>query len=488
MTSRLAPSRIFAGYLAGMLLMQLAWILAVPAFRGSDEFDHVYKAAAVARGQWTAPDPAPHGRGGIVTIPGSIVAAASPVCSHYQYTGHDNCHPIKSVDHSDVEVATAAGAYNPAYYLIVGNIARPFSGAGSDYAMRAVSAVMCALLIAWAAAIIGRWATTTWPLIAFSLGLTPVLVYSTAIAAPNGVTYAAAALLWAALTGILREESDHAWLAAPVVVGAVALVATHTTGSMWLALTLVVVLTVRPLRRWIKLLQLRWRVWLSTSGIVLAATVLCVLWISLEHTNALGSTPLDKASFPYERVPVYQFLWALQGIAAFPLRDEPAPVPVYLIWGVSLIGLVVAFVRVANRRERIATAIILVMLTVVPTILTAISYSSEGLAWQGRYSLPLWLGLTSVAGLALDRRPQGPARKTTRLLFVLLAVAMTISTVDVAIRDANHGATDPVVAAFPGGFALVGLLTALGALVPLALFEWASLDRNSHAEPAQALA
>jgi hypothetical protein len=36
----------------GMLLLQLGWTLALPPFRGIDEFDHVYKTAAVARGDW----------------------------------------------------------------------------------------------------------------------------------------------------------------------------------------------------------------------------------------------------------------------------------------------------------------------------------------------------------------------------------------------------------------------------------------------------
>ena len=35
----------------GALLTQAAWLLSVPAFRGVDEFDHVYRAAAVARGE-----------------------------------------------------------------------------------------------------------------------------------------------------------------------------------------------------------------------------------------------------------------------------------------------------------------------------------------------------------------------------------------------------------------------------------------------------
>jgi hypothetical protein len=113
-----------------------------------------------------------------VTIPGDVVRAATAVCRSYKYTGHDNCYPIRYVGNGDVEVASAASTYNPAYYLVVGPLARPFNGAGADYAMRVVTAVLCALMMAWAAAITTRWARSVWPLVCMSIGFTPVLVYS----------------------------------------------------------------------------------------------------------------------------------------------------------------------------------------------------------------------------------------------------------------------------------------------------------------------
>jgi hypothetical protein len=450
-----------------MILMQAAWILTMPAFRGSDEFDHVYQAAAVARGQWSTHDPAPHGRGGIVTVPKSIVRAASPVCRYYRYVKHDNCFPIRSVGHGNVEVATAAGAYNPAYYVLVGGVTRVFHGAAVDFAMRAVSALLCALLVAWAAAVTARWATTAWPLVTLSIGLTPILVYSTAIAAPNGLSYASAVLIWASLLGLSRSETGGRWLAVPLVVGSVALVATHTTGAMWLALVGLVAVTLRPLRDWTRLVRSQWATWAPAAGVVLTATALCVAWIQLNHTNALGTEVSESGPFPYAELPLFHALWTLQGIGAFPMRNDPAPIPVYVIWAVPLGAALVALFRKGRRRERVAGATTLLLLAVVPTILTVVSYRTEALAWQGRYSLPLLLGITSLAGLAMDRRGGEPAQATVRLLFALLTTAMTISTVYVGLHEVSHGPTDPVVAGVPGGFVLVGVLTVLGSLAPL---------------------
>jgi hypothetical protein len=453
-----------------MLLMQAAWILTMPVFRGPDEFDHVYQAAAVARGQWSTHDPAPHGRGGIVTIPASIVRAASPVCQMYKYVGHDNCFPIGEVKHGQAQVATAAGAYNPAYYVIVGTLARPFGGAAADFAMRAVSAILCALLIAWAAAVTARWASTAWPLVTLAVGLTPALVYSTAMAAPNGITYASAALVWAAFMGLVRagtEATDGHRFALPLVFGSVALVATHTSGAMWLALAAPVVVMLRPLREWVAILAVRWKAWLLAAGVVLAVTVACVAWIRLERTNSLNTAVLEHGPFPWAQVPIYHMLWALQAIGAFPLRNEPAPIPVYVIWGLALVAVLVSLFRWGSGRERVAGALTLVMLTVVPTVLTLLSYRSESVAWQGRYSLPLWLGVTSIAGLVLDSRRLPFSLPNTRVLFGLLATAMVFSTVHVGLLEIAHGPKDPAAATFPGGMILVGILTALGTLTPL---------------------
>ena len=73
--------RLFGAVLLGCVLLQTAWTLAVPTFRGIDEYEHVYKAAAVARGDWS-PDhrASPTGWGDVVVVPADLVEAARPSC------------------------------------------------------------------------------------------------------------------------------------------------------------------------------------------------------------------------------------------------------------------------------------------------------------------------------------------------------------------------------------------------------------------------
>ena len=204
---RLRTWQVPALLLLGTLLVQAAWILALPPFRGTDEFDHAYRAASVARGEWRAPtEAAEEGRGGLVTVPRDLVAAASPVCSSYLYTGHDNCYPAADAGHGDVRVATAAGNYNPAFYWVVGTVARPFDGAHALYAMRIASALLCAAFVALAGWVTAQWARTAWPLFAVAVAMTPVVFFSLSVTAPNGLEMAAALSLWMALLGIVRTR------------------------------------------------------------------------------------------------------------------------------------------------------------------------------------------------------------------------------------------------------------------------------------------
>lgn len=466
MNHPLSARNVFWSFLVGVLLVQAAWILTVPAFRGIDEFDHVFKGAAVARGQWTDHGGAQDGRGGYVYIPEDIVRAAAPVCEWYEYTGPDNCRPSATLPDGRVQIASSATTYNPTYYLLLGATGLPFDGGGVDYAMRIVGAVMSALMIAWAAALIGRWSRTQFPLLIFAIGLTPVFLYSTAIASPNGLTYSGAALLWSALIAAPRSESSGRSSAAAAAVGAVTLVTTHTTGAMWLLFITILAAMLVPLRTSIATVRKNRGAWLASAGFVALATVFAGLWTIGAKANALGPELAKIESLEFNDMASFEVLWIFQAIATFPTLNEPAPGVVYAIWLALLIPVLIAALRGASGRPRWAVLGVLALVVLVPAALTAYSYPRLGLAWQGRYTLPLWIGFIILAGVVLDK-PQVRRRfNLVPICFVLMATATAVSAVNVGTHEVSYGPTSPVAANFPGGFILVGLLAATGALVP----------------------
>jgi hypothetical protein len=441
---------VFLGYLVGILLLQAAWILAVPAYRGIDEFDHAYQAAAVVRGQWHATQPAAHGRGSVVTIPGSIVRAASPVCRTYTYVGHDNCFPIARHPGDLVEVATAAAAYNPAYYLVAGTVARPFPGQGFDYAMRVFTAVVCALLLAWAAALTVSWTPSPWPRVALVVGLTPVFTFSTSLASPNGISYACAALLWSALVSVVTGARIRAAVvAAGTATGG--FVVTHATGLLWTPMIVVAAALLVPWSRWREIWRSGRTTMLPVGAVVAVICAASAWWFRTMGTNSLPTPARHGAAahLPVGDLPLYHVVWALETIAVFPTRSDPAPVGVYLLWIGVLAFVLVSAARRLLRREVAALALLGAFLVVVPTMLSIASYASEGWGWQGRYNLPLWLGVSTVAGLALARA-RAPRPVTVLTLAACLAVALVLSVVHVAWSEATSGPVAPALSTRPG--------------------------------------
>ena len=122
----------------------------------------------------------------------------------------------------------------------------------------------------------------------------------------------------------------------------------------------------------------------------------------------------------------FLLLWVLQSVAAFPLRDESAPMVVYALYLVVMVPFVVTALR---RSFRTPTGVALVLVSlgalfgpILPTVMTV---SASGVIWQGRYGLPLIVGVFLVAGLALQRA--GVAMPRRPVLVVLAASAMAAS-------------------------------------------------------------
>jgi hypothetical protein len=457
------PGRIFWPFLIGVLLVQAAWIVALPTFRGPDEFDHVYRADAVAHGHVLPGPEATNGRGELTPVRRSIVDAAGPMCSGYKYTGHDNCYPVQRLGHGAVSVASGAGRYNPAYYAVVGTLGRFADGAAVDYVLRAATALICAALLAWAAVIWGRRRRSLWPALGLMTALSPALLYSTAVAAPNGLTYAGAVLVWAAgidlardLPGPTRRSS-----VAALVTGAGVVCNTHTTGPMWLLVIAVAVVQLRPLGVW-------WAFFTRTRAGAVAATLTAVggvlggAWTVLSGANTAGAKDIPGAAIHLVDLFVNEVAWLLQSIAGFPLRNDAAPVVVYGIWLVPFALLVGLAVRQRGRTLR-ATGIVAGCAIAIPTVLTLAAFHTAGYSWQGRYALPITVGLLLLPAHRADEDRRLGARSYAALCLAM-AASSGISIWSVAHKE-SMALVVPAAAHVDGGASMVGLLGTAGALL-----------------------
>jgi hypothetical protein len=430
----------------GLAILQALWIVSVPPFRASDEFDHAYRAASVARGQWWPDVAADNGRGNLVRVPVDLVEAAHDQCSELPYTGPDNCNAVPGSRSGDSTlVATAAGAYNPGYYWVVGTAARPFRGATALYVMRVTSAGLCLLflgLAAWAL-LLGcgaRASRTGWPGLGLAVALTPVFVFSTVVAAPNGLEMAAAAALWCALLAA-PTAADPRTARRLVVIAALAAGTVSTLrmlGPLFVLLTVLLVMLFHSRAGWGFVRR-------TTGPLALAAlAVVVAVGLSVAWSLRAGLTdPSTDQGLNTTWPPSSLVVWPLQTIAAFPFRNIPGPAIVYPIVVILAGGLLVLALNRSRGAQRWALVLGVAVALVLPIVLTAATRQTQGVIWQGRYGLPVAIGFVLMAGVVLGQKGPGPTRSAAVSTAVMLTVGTAACLLKVVheelIRPASAG-------------------------------------------------
>ena len=427
--------------LLGTLLIQLAWALAVPPYHGIDEIDHAYRAAGVAHGQWVLTSDTPDGRGLGVRVPPGMVDSARVQCEALTYMRPDNCEPGSMRD-GLVEVSTSAALYNPLYYGVVGWITRVLDGASADYAMRGLTSLLNALLLAAAAFCLSLAGARTWTWMGFAVSLTPVYAYSTMVPAPNALEISTAFLCWAAFLaaarGSLGERVERRLLWLGGFAGA-ATVVPRLLGPLWVLLMAgVLVLFVGRARSMTLLRTHSLAIW-GSVGLVVIATVSSAAWsgyagLFAESPDLIeGSASIDWAEA------MQPLVWNLQVIGAFPFRGNFAPMGVYALWLVPLVGLIVVALQRGRSHARWGVVGALALTQAVPVLLTLVTAESQGVIWQGRYELPLAVGIPVMCGLICDQRL--PSERAAPLVLVSVAataVAHGWSVAHVAQFERSH--------------------------------------------------
>lgn len=410
--------RVVAACALGMMVLQVGWILAVPPYFGIDEIDHAYRASSVAAGHW--------GTGGVRSAPGvdhgeliavrkDVPAAAHDACRQFRYLGPANCSPVGAAQApGEVLIASSAARYNPTFYVLVDVVAGHARGYANLYLMRAAAALLCTLVLAagvWSTLV---WSRSRWPRAMFLLAVTPETLYSSTVAAPNGLEMISGLTLCSALLGLFATGTapigaQRRGLLAVAVVSGSLLVSVHTLGVLWLGLIGLLVLVVAGPGRVLGRVQAAPRGHLGAALLLAIAVVASLAWVlaaGANRTSGAGTPTVSGSAWP--QVLMGLPLWPLQAIATFPSRDEPAPPVVYAI----VIGLMLAaLVRAApGLRGRLgAGALLLVVVSyALPLALTTLTYHQLGYAWQGRYGMPFAAGLFLLLGLAAERRHPVP--------------------------------------------------------------------------------
>lgn len=428
------PGRTYWVAFALLAMLMGAWAVANPPMASPDEPAHVIKAAAVVRGQLTG-TPDPGGPGSATVDVPALYAFASqvPACFVFNSNVPASCSPEPP---ADLDATTTAGTWvvrnNPLYYAAVGLPTLLPPGSLSFYLMRLVSVLLSAAVLAWGFRAVAELKESRFVGLGLLAAVTPMVLFLGSTVNSSALEISASAALWVALLALLRSP-DPARL--PVRMAGVAVLAVLLTNARGLSpvfLCLIAALAVAssPWSNFVAAARDRrsWP-WIAVIGVGFAASL---AWIGYAGTLGAGGASGTGISFLGAfRVAVLQtpdYLTA--AIGHFGWLDTALPQWLYL-WLVVGVGfpVVLALLVAARRKDALAVAVVATAALAVPVLIQAWQAKNVGIIWQGRYSLPLLVGLPIVAGFVVRRGIRRVPQLSGPAPFVVTAVVIGVGQV-----------------------------------------------------------
>lgn len=457
----------------------LAYGLLVPLNSGPDESYHLLRAAGVVRGDLVPPRvPTPRGDLPSVTAPRSYADAATGLpCFLFRADVTADCAPALRAVPGVARVGSTAGRYPPLYYAAVGLPTLVLPDAGGVRLARALDAVLLALLLgqALALALLSRWRAGLVP--GLLVATTPMVVYLGGVINPSSLEVGAAVLLWVAGLELAASGPMRRHLVWQVGVSAALLCSARAVGPLLLAGVGTVLLTQAGAARTRALLH---------RSDARAALVVVVLSLGLSATWTALAQPNDTSVHlvaPVQATAVQAVrgsvgMWSLvsgEMIGNIGYNESPVPVLVLQTWALLLGGLLV-LAAVGSRRRWLGLGLCAGSVLALQLAVQVPNYGSFGLGWQGRYDLPLAVGVPLLAGVALTQEDGGtrlPGQRLGRLVAGVTGAAQIVAFVHCWRRyavgvlgplDPRRGAWQPPL----GGVLLTGVVVAaLGGLALL---------------------
>lgn len=389
--------------------LSMVWVFASPMMSVPDEPAHTIKAVAVAHGQLLGATGENQGDRTTVQVPHYIAVIGQQTCMAMKPTVTADCAPPVDANATGfVDAATSAGNYNPMYYAMVGLPSRVFSGAKAIYAMRAVSALICAAFLALAIGAAASMRRPFWPTTAALVAVTPMVLYLNGSINPNALEVVTTAALFLSTCLVFENYRDlaSARLAMVVVgVSGVVLANTRALSLIWLAaavLAAVIIYGFKPLMSVGKN-----RLGQAMLVLIAAGCAASLAWIKVANSfKSLGGIPTDitpEQAFATMLDQTFNYSTGYIGFMGW--MDTPLPGAIYAFWGFAFSALILGGLSIRRLQSRIAVCLVLAAVILLPPILQSQIINELGYIWQGRYLLALFVLLLLVCGVALRSRP-----------------------------------------------------------------------------------
>ncbi len=393
-----------------------AWSLGLPRFAAPDEPAHVQKAAGVVRdGIGTGPPiPGDVPKARAVTVPVAYVAT-HPLCYAFQPRQPASCQQFPPAEGETV-TGTTAGQYPPLYYVAVGWPSLLTDSYAGIWLLRLVSAGLCALALTMAFTLLDRGRDAV-AVVGLLLAVSPMVLFLAGVVNPNSLEIAAAVATWVGALVLLRPGSVGVnrtvlWL---TTTAAVVLVGTRLLTPLWVAVILVAAAVVGGRDRVRAVMGDRHgRAALVVVGVAVVVQVGWIVGSGLATVDDPAYALDEPISDTARTVLGRQLSWLEQMVGNFGWLDTPAPALTTTLWVLLTGGLTVLGALVAPRRVALVLTGLVGLALTLPVLFELRSAPASGLVWQGRYLLPLAVGVPIVAGFAVARSQLAWLLSTTR--------------------------------------------------------------------------
>ena len=420
---------------------------AQPPYGVSDEPAHAVKALATARLNFSGPETI-----GQFDYPAQVfeVPAAYTSIWHFVcYSSNTDATPICAEpfpsDENLLLTSSTAGAYPPLYYVAVGSPGWLWPGEGGLAGMRLMSVLLWSSTLALAFSVLSLVCSSRLALATVFIAFTPTALALGSTVNPFGWEISLFVLLWATTLVSIFGDSQNlpsgrlhylSWLSAIAISLIRPASFIWTFGMMAAVACLLLFRSLRPLNT-----DLR-RMTISSVSPLMASTMLSLGWWAVMADKASfggggGSLGTTAANVRYSFDRLDDYLLQLHGF--FGWTEFYAPTASLLCWIFALVLVAIRSSFSTSQRN-----IVLVGVTGViaaPLVLEGLRATSSGLGYQGRYILPLAVGLPILMSIF----PSSDTPGRNRLGPPLLALGGTAIAVVQVVRRYEVGLSGPLI-------------------------------------------
>lgn len=402
-----------------------AWGVSTPPFASPDEQYHISRASSVVRGQIIPPGNGAYGggAGAVIESRGVAMAAASWRCVQHHLKRSAACAEDTPSNSSPIYVFSGAARYAPAYYAVIGWPTLIIFDGNVVIPMRLISAAWCAAMLAAALTTALQFGRRRWLALGVIAAVTPQIAFLGGTVNPNAVEICAAVLAWAAGLAIVSSSGPvrSSWLRR-FSFGATSLVLMRQLSPLWLLGILAACVIIAGMPR-LRELRSEARVyrWLALP---FAGVCLQLAWVYGVGTGEIPTGAVKTAPTGFTLPTVLQLQperW-VDYFGNMGWRDITLPVALVVLWAVIWLGLAAVALRRTTVHGRWSLALVTVGILAVPVLLEWPLTGRLGYFWQGRYALPIAVGIPLVATACLSVAPRlrPPRLWLQRGIFVII--------------------------------------------------------------------